>query len=116
MLTLETVRDLPVSTAHETNSFHDKVEVGKHELLMCLRREEEYKRALQNCLKIAEKMQDEVSFLTQEDAQKCAEVASDFVAEVYRAFSYPVLSCTGKTEKGNAFYKAKVLIKFDTSG
>ena len=115
MLTVNDVRELPISTPHETNRYHDMVEVEKHTLMMMANTIESYKRALQNCLKFSEEMQ-EVLFLDQEDAQHMAKIASDVVGEIYRVFSYPVLSCTGKTEKGDSFYKAKVLIKFDTSG
>lgn len=116
MLTVNDVRELPISTPHEANRYHDKVEVEKHTLMMMANTIESYKRALQNCLKFTEVLQDECHFLQQEEAQVVAKHASNLVGEVYRAFSYPVMSCVGKTEKGDSFYKAKVLIKFDTSG
>lgn len=115
MLTQENVQGLPVSTPH-ANKYREKVEVERSELISMIRRLESYKLALNNCVKFAENMQDEVLFLTEDDAQLCAKNLSDFTAEVYRAFSYPVLSCIGKAVKGEGFYKAKVIMKMDSSG
>jgi hypothetical protein len=60
--------------------------------------------------------QEEIMFLTQQEAQHMAQIASNLTREIYSAFSYPVISCVGKTVKGDSFYRAKVIIKFDTSG
>lgn len=116
MLTAQQAAELPVSTAHATNRYHDKVEINKQTLVHMAHANEKYKKAIQNSIKFAEAMQEEVMFLTKDEAQLMAKHACDFIYEAYIALGYPVLSCTGKAVKGSSFYKAKVLIKFDTSG
>lgn len=109
------VDELPVVTEHPSNNYHDTVEVSRHTLSHLQSRANKYERALQNCLQLVEQ-QEGIMFLTQQEAQHMAQIACNISREIYSAFSYPVMSCIGKTEKGDSFYKAKVVIKFDTSG